>query len=49
MQQRLRVDGDIFENTPRVDADILLYGEKNMRFQKFPDTCGRGLSRQNDY
>ena len=22
MQQRLRVDGDIFENAPRVDADI---------------------------
>ena len=26
MQQRLRVDGDIFENAPRVDADIFLYG-----------------------
>ena len=24
MQQRLHVDGDIFENAPRVDADILL-------------------------
>ena len=22
MQQRVRADGDIFENTPRVDADI---------------------------
>ena len=25
-EQRLRVDGDIFENAPRVDADIFLYG-----------------------
>ena len=24
MQHRLRVDGDIFENAPRVDADIFL-------------------------
>ena len=24
MQQRLRVDGDIFEDAPRLDADILL-------------------------
>ena len=25
-KKRLRVDGDIFENAPRVDADIFLYG-----------------------
>ena len=25
-QQRLCVDGDIFENAPRVDADIFSYG-----------------------
>ena len=28
MQQRLRVDGDIFENAPHVDADIF-YTDKN--------------------
>ena len=28
MQQRLRVDGHIFENAPRVDADISLYTNK---------------------
>ena len=26
MQQRLRVDGQIFENAPRVDVDIFLCG-----------------------
>ena len=25
-KKRLRVDGDIFENAPRVDADIFSYG-----------------------
>ena len=25
LSQRFRVDGDIFENGPRVDADLLLY------------------------
>ena len=43
MQQRLRVDGDIFENAPRVDAYIF-YTDKKMRFRKYPDTCGRGLN-----
>ena len=43
MRQRLHVDGDIFENAPRLDADIFLYGYKKMLFQKYPDTCGRGL------
>ena len=33
MQQRLRVDGDIFENTPRVDADIF-YTDKKDAFSK---------------
>ena len=28
----LRVDGDFFES-----------GKKNLRIQKYPDTCGRGL------
>ena len=26
MSQPLRVDGDIFENGPRVDADLFLHG-----------------------
>ena len=43
MQQRLRVDGDIFENAPRVDADIFFIRIKKMRFHKYPDTCGRSL------
>ena len=43
MQQRLRVDGDIFENAPRVDADIFLRRIKKTLFQKYPETCGRGL------
>ena len=32
---KLRVDGDIFES-----------GKKKLRIQKYPDTCGRGLSMQ---
>ena len=36
------MDGDIFVNATHVDAEIL-YGYKKMRFQKYPDTCGRGL------
>ena len=41
MSHRLHVDGDIFENSPRVDAD-LFYTDK-MGFKKDPDMCGRGL------
>ena len=44
MSQRFRVDRDNFENAPRVDADLFLHGQKKMRFQKYPDTCGRGLT-----
>ena len=33
MQRRLRVDGDIFENAPRIDADIL-YTDKKDAFSK---------------
>ena len=43
MLHRFCVDGDIFVNAPRVDADNFLNGYKKMRFQKGPDTCGRGL------
>ena len=32
MQQRLRVDGDIFENAPRVDADIFYTDRKRCVF-----------------
>ena len=28
--------------TLRVDADFFKYGEKNIRFRKYPATCGRG-------
>ena len=44
VSQRFRVDGNIFENAPRVDANLFENGYKKMRFQKYPDTCGRGLS-----
>ena len=41
--------GENDSNTPRVDAFIYLFiflekGEKNLRFQIYLDTCGRGLS-----
>ena len=29
--------------TLRVDANFFENGEKNLRFQKYPDTCGLGL------
>ena len=32
MQQRLRVDGDIFENAPRADADIFHTDKKRCVF-----------------
>ena len=46
MSQRLRVDGDIFENAPRVDADLFSFfkTDKKVRFQKDLDTFGRGLT-----
>ena len=30
-------------NTLRVDEDLFKNGEKDLRFQKYPDTCGRDL------
>ena len=33
MQQRLRVDGDIFENAPRVDADNFYTDKKRCVFK----------------
>ena len=45
MSQCFRVDGDLFENAPRVDhRQGFFYGRtKKMRFQNDPETCGCGL------
>ena len=43
LSQRFLVDRDIFEKAPRVDTDLFFHGQKKMRFQRYPDTCGRGL------
>ena len=37
------MDGDIFENAPRVDADSFNEDKKDA-FSKHPDTFGRGLN-----
>ena len=39
--------GEFDLNTLRVDGEILESGKKKLRIQKYPDTCGRGLSRLN--
>ena len=39
MSQRFRVDRDIVENGPRVDADKKIYMDKKMRSQNNPHTC----------
>ena len=44
MSQRFCVDRDIFENGPRVDADLFCTDKKKTHFQKDPDTCGRGFT-----
>ena len=36
--------GEFDLNTLRVDGEIFESGEKKLRIQKYPDTCGRGLS-----
>ena len=36
--------GEFDLNTQRVDGKIFESGKKKLRFQKYPDTCGRGLS-----
>ena len=38
-----RGGGDTFESASRVEAN-LFHMDKKMRFQKYPDTCGRGLN-----
>ena len=37
--------GEFDLNTLRVDGDFFESGKKNLRIQKYPDTCGRGLNR----
>ena len=34
--------GEFDLNTLRVDGDFFESGKKNLRIQKYPDTCGRG-------
>ena len=36
--------GEFDLNTLRVDGDFFESGKKNLRIQKYPDTCGRGLN-----
>ena len=36
--------GESDSNTLRVDANFCKNGEKNLRFQKYPHTCGEGLT-----
>ena len=36
--------GELDLNTLRVDGEIFESGKKKLRIQKYPDTCGRGLS-----
>ena len=45
MSQRFRVDGDpgIFLKTLLMWTQKVFIGIKKMRFQKYPDACGRGL------
>ena len=40
------MDGDIFENAPRVEG-IFFIRIKKMHFRNYPDTCGRGLRIKN--
>ena len=36
--------GENDSSTPRVEAHFFENGGKNLRLQKYPDTCGRGLN-----
>ena len=40
--------GEFDLNTLRVDGDFFESGKKNLRIQKYPDTCGRGLSQHSN-
>ena len=44
----MRVDGEFDLNTLRLDGEIFESAKKKLRIQKYPDTCGRGLSRPPD-
>ena len=35
-------------NTLRVNGEIFESGKKKLRIQKYPDTCGRGLTPQDE-
>ena len=37
--------GELDLNKPRVDGETFESGKKKLRIQKYPDTCGRGLSK----
>ena len=37
--------GEFGLNTLRVDGEIFESGKKKLRIQKYPDTCGRGLTK----
>ena len=37
--------GEFDLNTLRVNGEIFESGKKRLRMQKYPDTCGRGLSK----
>ena len=47
MQQRLRVDGDIFENAPLIDADIFYTDKKRCVFKNIPIRVDGALVFQN--
>ena len=36
--------GEFDLNTLRVDGEIFESGKKKLQIQKYPDTCGRGLT-----
>ena len=40
------VEGEFDLNTLRVDGEIFESGKTKLWIQKYPDTCGRGLSNQ---
>ena len=40
--------GEFDLNTLRVDGEIFEPEKKKLRIQKYPDTCGRGLSFSGD-
>ena len=39
------MDGDIFQNVSRVEANVFYMDKQKMPFQTYPDACGRGIRR----